>query len=219
MAERSCRFPLLCFLNISKASATCLPDTPQSGRQHSSPRVNMTSSIPARQLQHVGMAQSVPFPWKKIFILGTSPFSSRRALQSHLPSNVIACQHPNSVLDHCQSSLQITHWLITTLSISVSSYLGTNSLHVHLSLRLLHDLVLQHHLRRPPNCNLRWNGHLLIYLRRVCIRVLLGSPKRQGGKEAGASCWIGRNSAQYAGIRICPKFAGCTGRASPGGTA
>lgn len=175
MAERSRRFPLLSFLNISKASTTCLPYTPQSGHQDSAPQVDMTSSIPARQLQHVGMPQSVPFPWKKIFILGMSPFPFRRALQSHTPSNAIACQNPSSLFDHCQSSLQITCWLISILSISVSSYLGTNSLHVRLSLRLLYDLVLRHHLRRPPNCNLCWNGHLLIYLRRVCIRFLLGS--------------------------------------------
>lgn len=179
----------------------------------------MTSSKPARQLQHVGMAQSVPFPWKKIFILGTSPFPSRRAVQGHVQSNVIACQHPSPLLGHCQSSPQSTYWLTSTLSISVSPYLGTNSLHVHLPLRLLHDLVLRHHLRRPPNRNLRWNGHVLIYLCRVCIRFLLGSLKRQGGKEAGASCWTGRNSAQYAGIRICSKFAGCASRASLGGTA
>lgn len=134
----------------------------------------------------------------------------------HPPSNVLACQHSKLLPDRCQSSLRVTHWLISTHSISVSSYLGTNSLHVHLSLRLLHDLVLQHHLRRPPNCNLRWNGHLFIYLRRIFIRFLLGSLKRQGGKEAGTSCWTGRNSAQYAGIRFCSKFAGCTSRASLG---
>lgn len=179
----------------------------------------MTSSIPARQLQHVGKAQTVPFPWKKIFILGMSPFPSSRAVQSHPPSKVIACPHSSSWLDHFQPSLQTTYWLTSTLSISVSSYLGTNSLHVHLSLRLLHDLVLRYYLRCTPNRNLCWIGHLFVHLRRIFIRFLLGLVERQGWKKAGTSFWIGRNSAQYAGIRICSKFAGCTSRASPGRTA
>ena len=111
--------------------------------------------------------------------------------------------------------MQIMYWLTSTFSTSLMSHLRANSLHVHLSLRLLHDHILQRNFRAPSNCNLRGNGHLLVRLRRVLIRGRLGSYQRQGGKEASPSCWVGRNSAQYAGIRLCSKFANCLTRAGP----
>lgn len=175
----------------------------------------MTPATSARRLQRADNAQRAPFPSKQLFILGMSP-------------SPLTCGEQFETIHYRTSALTNAgarcftifskHALanINPPPISVMSHLRADRLHVHLPLRLLYDPVLQNHLRHPPNSSLRRNGHLRICLRRVLIRGCLGSDQRQGGKEAGPSCWISRHSAQYVGVWIRSKSASCAGRASPG---
>ena len=179
----------------------------------------MTSAISARRVQHGSKASTAPFPWQQLSILGMSPCPAQNADHIHCQRRPIARHYLTALLHHFPLPLQPTFELTSTFPISIMPHLRANRLHVHLSLRLLHGHILQGYLRYPPNCNLCWYGHLRIYFRRVLVRCCLGSDQRQGGKEAGSSCWTGRNSAQHAGIRIRSESASCASRASPGRTA
>ena len=76
------------------------------------------------------------------------------------------------------------------------------SLHVDLSLHILHDLLLSRHVQRRSDSPVRRHGYLRIRIRRILHRSGVGKIERQDRAQAGPHRRLGRDCAQHDTIRV-----------------
>ena len=61
---------------------------------------------------------------------------------------------------------------------SIVPNLRAHCLHVHISLQLLHDRILQDHHGRPPDCHICWHDNVCLCVRRVLDGHCVGEVER-----------------------------------------